>query len=449
MLKSASTHTILSDASEELIGNEPWTIDVYADGLMDEIFADVEDILEGKRLGSQFKQKSPVKSRPIVNPEIPGQIKPINLHHQQAATKTVVKSPPSDSTVNKAKTSNEKNNLSPKSGPRWKKLISVSVSLALATAGLTWLIYSGLVDRIFARIFAEELHLAQIEQSLTEKSLTEKIDPQIELVNYMLGALAAIEQGEPQDTSSSNGMMASVTGNFQGSTIQNSAIQSSIPIASANAATGSLPPVRAANNLQPMPSRSTKVVERIYIPVYQAPAPMRYKPPSVASASPGNLPPVREVAHKSYSKTSKSNAGKAAKNTVPAATLTLMKTELKPVGMGNRPVAVGVAPQPKPVIPPKLTDAKAPIENNPSVNTASVQHQEVAFAAAKPSHELLGVMELGEKSAALFKIEGITRRIHKGESIGSSGWTLVDVSNNEIVVRRNGEVRSIQTGQKI
>lgn len=449
MLKSASTHTILSDASEELIGNEPWTIDVYADGLMDEIFADVEDILEGKRLGSQFKQKSPVKSRPIVNPEIPGQIKPINLHHQQAATKTVVKSPISDSTVNKAKTSNEKNNLSPKSRPRWKKLISVSVSLALATAGLTWLIYSGLVDRVFARIFAEELHLAQIEQSLTEKSLTEKIDPQAELVSYMLGALAAIEQGELQDTSSSNGMMASITGNFQGSTIQNSAIQSSIPIASANAAAGSLPPVRTANNLQPMPSRSTKVVERIYIPVYQAPPPMRYKPPSVASASPGKLPPVREVAHKSYSKTSKSNTGKAAKNTVPAATLTLMKTELKPVGMGEKPVAVATAPQPKPVIPPKLTGAKAPTENNASVNAASVQNREVAFAAVKPSHELLGVMDLGEKSAALFKIQGITRRIHKGESIGSSGWTLVDISNNEIVVRRNGEVRSIQTGQKI
>ena len=58
-------------------------------------------------------------------------------------------------------------------------------------------------------------------------------------------------------------------------------------------------------------------------------------------------------------------------------------------------------------------------------------------------------MDLGEKSAALFKIDGVTRRIHKGENIGSSGWTLVDISNNEIVVRRNGEVRSIQTGQKI
>ncbi|MDJ0774640.1 MAG: hypothetical protein QNJ49_14660 [Mastigocoleus sp. MO_167.B18] len=441
MLKAASTHTILSEASEELIGNEPWTIEVYADGLMDEIFSDVENILEGKGLGSQFKQKSTVKSSPIVNPETPGQIKPVNLHHQQGATKTVAKSSPRiDSKVSQAKTNNAKNNLSPKPRAGWKKLFSVTVSLALATAGLTWLIYSGLVDHIFARIFAEELHLAQMEESLTEKIETEKIDPQAELVSYMLGALAAIEQGEAQNKSSNNMMMASMSGNLQSSTI---------PMANASAASGSLPPVRAANNLQPMPSRSTKVVERIYIPVYQAPAPMRYKPPSVASASPGNLPPVREVAHKSYSKTSKSNTGKAAKNTVPPAKLTLMKTELKPVEMGDKTVAVGAAPQPKPIIPPKLTSAKAPTENNTSVNTAPVQNQEVAFAAAKPSHELLGVMDLGEKSAALFKIQGITRRIHKGESIGSSGWTLVDVSNNEIVVRRNGEVRSIQTGQKI
>lgn len=449
MLKAASTHTIISEASEELISNEPWTIEVYADGLMDQIFADVENILEGKEelnsqtLGLQFKQKSTVKTSPIVNPDAPGKIKSVNLHSQQEATKTVAKSSGgSKSTSSEAISIDGTNNRSQKSHSTWGQLLSVTISLGLAIAGLTWLVYSGLVNRIFYQVFAEELGSVQIEQLTTEK-----VDPQAELVSYMLGALAAIEEGEPQDKSSNNMMMASISGNLQSSTVQ---------MASANPSGGNLPPVRAANNLQPqpIPSRSTKVVERIYIPVYQAPAPMRYAPPSVASVASGKLPPVKQVAHKTYSKPSKANAGKAAKNTVPPAKLTLMKTEFKPVGMDNKSIAVGAAPQPKPVIPPKLTDAKAPAENNgsennPSVNNASVQHQEVAVAPTKPSHELLGVMDLGEKSAALFKIEGITRRIHKGENIGSSGWTLVDVSNNEIVVRRNGEVRSIQTGQKI
>jgi hypothetical protein len=48
--------------------------------------------------------------------------------------------------------------------------------------------------------------------------------------------------------------------------------------------------------------------------------------------------------------------------------------------------------------------------------------------------------------------EGIAKLfdlLNMGESIGSSGWTLVDVSNGEAVIRRNGEVRSIYAGQKL
>ena len=54
---------------------------------------------------------------------------------------------------------------------------------------------------------------------------------------------------------------------------------------------------------------------------------------------------------------------------------------------------------------------------------------------------------MGERSVALFEIDGASRRINVGESIGSSGWTLVEVKNKEAVIRRNGEVRSIYVGQ--
>jgi len=59
----------------------------------------------------------------------------------------------------------------------------------------------------------------------------------------------------------------------------------------------------------------------------------------------------------------------------------------------------------------------------------------------------MGLLELGDRSAALFEINGVTRRIHLGESIGSSGWTLVEVANQEAIMRRNGEVRSVYVGQ--
>ena len=50
---------------------------------------------------------------------------------------------------------------------------------------------------------------------------------------------------------------------------------------------------------------------------------------------------------------------------------------------------------------------------------------------------------------ALFKVDGISRRISLGENIGYTGWVLVEVSNGEARIRRNGEVRSIYTGQKL
>ncbi|MEP0946368.1 MULTISPECIES: hypothetical protein [Cyanophyceae] len=71
-----------------------------------------------------------------------------------------------------------------------------------------------------------------------------------------------------------------------------------------------------------------------------------------------------------------------------------------------------------------------------------------APVAANPIHALVGILELGDRSAALFEISGVSQRVYIGERIGSSGWSLVSVSNEEVVIRRNGEVRSIFIGQR-
>ncbi|MGI0486298.1 type II secretion system protein N [Pantanalinema rosaneae CENA516] len=60
---------------------------------------------------------------------------------------------------------------------------------------------------------------------------------------------------------------------------------------------------------------------------------------------------------------------------------------------------------------------------------------------------LVGVMDLGNDSAALVEINGVTQRYRVGESISSSGWTLVEISKNQAIIRRNGEVRSVFIGQ--
>ncbi|MDJ1176375.1 hypothetical protein [Roseofilum capinflatum] len=89
------------------------------------------------------------------------------------------------------------------------------------------------------------------------------------------------------------------------------------------------------------------------------------------------------------------------------------------------PTDDGVSPSPSPSpVPPNVT-------NNPEGNLM-----------------LTGILELGDRSAALFEIDGMSRRFQVGEMIGSSGWMLVDIVNQEAIVRRNGEVRSVFVGQK-
>ncbi|NMG19236.1 hypothetical protein [Brasilonema bromeliae] len=77
MSQNANTYLILPEASEEFIVNEPWAIETYADDLMDELFADINLILDrSDRLSSQtalpqenIPQVPTVTTPPVVIPE--------------------------------------------------------------------------------------------------------------------------------------------------------------------------------------------------------------------------------------------------------------------------------------------------------------------------------------------------------------------------------------------
>lgn len=133
------------------------------------------------------------------------------------------------------------------------------------------------------------------------------------------------------------------------------------------------------------------VLERVYVPIYQ--------PPAVSG-----MPP--------------------ASTTLPTPQVTV--------------VPIPAAPSPA---SPASPTPPAPAANPPSVAA-------IPNIAPSPTHALIGLLELGDRSAALFEIDGTPQRIQLGERIGSSGWTLVSVSGEEAIIRRNGEVRSVYIGQK-
>ena len=71
------------------------------------------------------------------------------------------------------------------------------------------------------------------------------------------------------------------------------------------------------------------------------------------------------------------------------------------------------------------------------------------LATAFPAnYTLVGLLESGDRSAALFKFDGITQRIQVGEPVGTSGWNLVSVANRQAVIRRDRQVRSLSVGEK-
>ena len=90
-------------------------------------------------------------------------------------------------------------------------------------------------------------------------------------------------------------------------------------------------------------------------------------------------------------------------------------------------------------------------ETEPAAAPAAPQPQPVAptvSSAPTSAHTLVGILELGDRSAALFEVDGVARRIYVGESIGASGWTLAEIKNQEAVIRKGGDVRSVFVGQK-
>jgi hypothetical protein len=451
MLQEASTRLIVPEPSEDLIANEPWSIENYADGLMDELFADIDYILDVSDnvpsqtfrharqnqssqsfagVSSQTQRQSPPGYVPLQTVTIPQIILPnaqsVNEDNHKHLSTVVFDNATIKPAIRKRH----------KSSRTLGKLLIAGATLGVAIAGMIYLVQSGVVYLLNTNLTQQALLVPQPQSQLTGKTEIEA-----DLVDYMLGALAVIDKQEVKSN------QKSFSSGFSSQTNTNQ-------IALGNGQTaGNLPSLPLlANNTPPAPNRSGSVVERIYVPVYQAPSPMRYALPAipgnptlipkVASALPGGLQGYKP----NVVKNALNKVQQAAKPVTVGMLGAAVRAELKPVAGRTAPITVRQRPNPLPALPVvPLRAALAPSE--PTITQEQVYP--ATAIAVTPSNTLEGLLELGNKSAALFKIDGVTRRINMGESIGQSGWTLVEVSNGEAVIRRNGEVRSIYAGQKL
>jgi hypothetical protein len=414
MLPKSSNDLLVSEASDsasmalagDFVTNEPWTIETYAEGLMDELFNDIDNILDGRSKRNYHRDRNesvPVQSMTFQMPDVilPSKLnRPLQsaapIKNVQAAT--LVVNHPSVRAITTTK-QQQTNALS--------KLLFTGLGLTFASLGILYLTESGLLTTI---------NTQSLPNSQIPSPVSVITDPQLDLVNYMLEALAVIEQ---------QGITNDKTVAKQGFPTVNLKQTTALPLPNTQP-TETLPFPVASNNLLPTTSKLTtpNVVERIYIPVYQSPAP-QYQLPNVPPVPiPPTLPSSLAVNNRPI-------------NTAQPATKPIEKT----TQINPNPVTVNL--QPLKVAPPKLPAITPPRPVQKPTNTPQ------QISAPIYSAQLEGLLELGNKSVALFKVDGISRRINLGENIGATGWTLVEVSNGEAIIRRNGEVRSIYSGQKL
>ncbi len=358
-----------------------FSVDALADRLMDELFDDMEHILNGGRLPTRTTPPpDPVSLKPIQVPQIllPQMLIPQPETH-----------PVKTAEAETAETQKQK------SGRLLDKLLlgGACASLVILVGLLLW--HRGDLQRLWTLVSGQTIETTDRVVPKTPEQL--KAEADIKFMEYMRRSLATIQR---------EGAKATIT--TPPPTAQN---QTTLPIPM------SPPPVNVTVNptiaSQPDSGNLTEVLNRIAIALERLT--LTGAPPTQTVKVPANPPAGQTTA--------------AAPKPAPAAP--------------QQPVASLPKPEAAPPLPEQPADTAATAQAEPAPTAAP------SGSAATAVHTLVGIIQVGERSVALFEINGASRRINIGESIGSSGWTLGEIKNKEAVIRRNGEVRSIYVGQSI
>lgn len=380
-----------------------FSVDAYADRLMDELFEDMDHVLEGGRLPTQvIPPPEPISLKSIQVPQI---VLPPSLLPQ-----------PEVKTVETETTETQKQ----KSGRLLDKLLlgGACASLVVLVGLLLW--NRGDLQRFWILV------TGQTTEQIAPTPEQLKAEADAEFMAYMRRSLSAMQfEGEK------------ATMPTPPPAVQNQSLPIPMPPPPVNVT------VNPTINNQPDSGNLTEVLNRIAIALERLT--LTGAPPTQTVKVPAN-PPGGDP-----------TAAAPKPGAPPAATQSANAANPAPAPAPS-PKPEAEAPKPAPAAPEQPVasvpkpEAAPPLPEQPAETVASVQIEESPTAGPSSSesaaiHTLVGIVEVGERSVALFEIDGASRRINVGESIGSSGWTLVEVKNKEAVIRRNGEVRSVYVGQ--
>ena len=197
------------------------------------------------------------------------------------------------------------------------------------------------------------------------------------------------------------------------------AVPTTVPNVNVAPATGVLP------NLPGASAPTSGVIERVFVPVYEN------------KQAPSNQPTNQTVA--SAPLPNVATPSSASRPTVPVPAPVAAAAAIPPGAPVEAAPSVPMVPVGENALPTPTEIAVAPTNSAVTGLTDTTPYAEQV---------LVGVLNLGSRSAALFDVDGTSQRAYVGDRIGTSDWTLVSVNGQDVVIRRDGEVRSVYIGQR-
>ncbi|MEL6552407.1 MAG: hypothetical protein AAFQ63_02925 [Cyanobacteria bacterium J06621_11] len=194
-------------------------------------------------------------------------------------------------------------------------------------------------------------------------------------------------------------------------------VPTTVPNTNAAAATGPLP------NLPGATANAPSVIERVFVPVYES------QQARAITAAPANVP-LPNVATPTTT---------AQRPTVPVPAPVAAAAAIPPGAPAEAVASLPIVPTGNAALPTPTDIAVAPTNSAVTGLTNTTPYAEQV---------LVGVLNLGSRSAALFDVDGTSQRAYVGDRIGTSEWSLVSVNGQDVVIRRDGEVRSVYIGQR-
>ncbi len=412
-----------SEQSEPQISNQPIVVEDYADRLIDDLFTDVERVLEGgAKLPSGSVQPEFVSLKSI---QVPTIVLPTteeaNIESDRAIDPEVVR----DANPDAANPSLD----------RW--LLGAAFTSLVITLGL-WVATRGGFNRLFAQArvtVTPETSVSPINQADAE--FADYVGRSLNAIQKKADAIPSLPMIPPIPAPNATLPTLPVPGNTAnlpvGTAETNNLIQSINRVANT---------VESAS--REMASLSNRVMNALNNQ-QQPPQQVQVQTPTPGGQASGSSLVVQQPSA-SETQSDTQNVAEATEAPEEESTTTARATTAEPEPQ-DPPVEqapVAAAPIPQTIPAPEPMPTLAITAPTPETQTAA------ASSRSDPAtiHTLVGILELGDRSAALFEVNGVARRIYVGENIAGSGWTLVEVANQEAVMRRNGEVRTIFVGQQ-